>query len=343
MQRLPLSLGVFILLFKGVSALTPVFVQTGNDLLLDANGADCSEDSVLIFWRFNEKDNLVRLMCHKGREPTVNKFKYPERTEITEKTSLKLKNCQIDPSFSGVYSAIRSLGEEEVVAKYNVTVRDPVSPAHLKVDSVFNSSDVCNLTVTCSTDHSSVSSSFTCGKETCKQDNGQQTDTSQQGNLLQIHVSNESVICNHSNQVSWANSTKRIEFICHQNDGNTNPGPLNIRVIIPVPVIVIIVVGAIVVLFVWRKRQHNHVLKIPCCCPEHRVNPESATLQAPADQPPGPETPSDTVMSVYSVVQPHTQTVSPRTETRNAPESIYAQVEKPGRTSPRAKVRTVSN
>uniref|UniRef100_A0A3B3H9A9 Immunoglobulin V-set domain-containing protein n=1 Tax=Oryzias latipes TaxID=8090 RepID=A0A3B3H9A9_ORYLA len=201
-----------------VSALTPVFVQTGNDLLLDANGADCSEDGVLIFWRFNEKDNLVRLTCHKDREPTVNKLKYPERTEITEKTSLKLKNCRED--FTGVYSAIRISDENEVVAKYNVTVKDPVSPAHLKVDSVFNSSDVCNLTVTCSTDHSSVSSSFTCGKETCKQDNGQQTDTSQQGNVLHVYLSDESVICNHSNQVSWANSTKRIELIleiimCH--------------------------------------------------------------------------------------------------------------------------------
>uniref|UniRef100_A0A3B3INX2 Immunoglobulin V-set domain-containing protein n=1 Tax=Oryzias latipes TaxID=8090 RepID=A0A3B3INX2_ORYLA len=202
---------------NGVSALTPVFVQTGNDLLLDANGADCSEDGVLIFWRFNEKDNLVRLTCHKDREPTVNKLKYPERTEITEKTSLKLKNCRED--FTGVYSAIRISDENEVVAKYNVTVKDPVSPAHLKVDSVFNSSDVCNLTVTCSTDHSSVSSSFTCGKETCKQDNGQQTDTSQQGNVLHVYLSDESVICNHSNQVSWANSTKRIELICLLNYG----------------------------------------------------------------------------------------------------------------------------
>uniref|UniRef100_A0A3B3IPY6 Immunoglobulin V-set domain-containing protein n=1 Tax=Oryzias latipes TaxID=8090 RepID=A0A3B3IPY6_ORYLA len=200
---------------KLLNSLKLFFVTTGNDLLLDADGADCSEDGVPIFWRFNEKDNLVRLTCHKDREPTVNKLKYPERTEITEKTSLKLKNCRED--FTGVYSAIRISAEEEVVAKYNVTVE--VSPVHLTVDSVLNSSDVCNLTVTCSTDHSSVSSSFTCGKETCKQDNGQQTDTSQQGNLLHIYLSDESVICNHSNQVSWANSTKRIELICFLNDG----------------------------------------------------------------------------------------------------------------------------
>lgn len=67
------------------------------------------------------------------------------------------------------------------------------------------------------------------------------------------------------------------------------------------------------------------------------------TLKGSADQPTGPETPSDTVMSVYSTVQPHPQTVSPRTETSNAPESIYAQVEKPARTSPKPKVCTVSN
>uniref|UniRef100_A0A3P9J771 Immunoglobulin subtype domain-containing protein n=1 Tax=Oryzias latipes TaxID=8090 RepID=A0A3P9J771_ORYLA len=205
------------IVFNSVSALTPVFVQTGNDLVLDANGADCSEDGVPIVWKLNEKDNLVILTCRKDGEPIVKKFKYENVTEITEKTSLKLKNCQ--KSFSGVYSAIRISDETEVVAKYNVTVE--VSPAHLKVDSVLNSSDVCNLTVTCSTDHSSVSSSFTCGNQTCKQDNGQQTDTSQQGNVLHIYLSDESVTCNHSNQVSWANSTKKIELICHQNDSKS--------------------------------------------------------------------------------------------------------------------------
>ncbi|XP_023821072.1 uncharacterized protein LOC111949075 isoform X2 [Oryzias latipes] len=334
MQRLPLSLGVFILLFKGVSALTPVFVQTGNDLLLDADGADCSEDGVPIFWRFNEKDNLVRLTCHKDREPTVNKLKYPERTEITEKTSLKLKNCRED--FTGVYSAIRISAEEEVVAKYNVTVEDPVSPAHLKVDSVFNSSDVCNLTVTCSTDHSSVSSSFTCGKETCKQDNGQQTDTSQQGNVLHVYLSDESVICNHSNQVSWANSTKRIELICLLNYGKTYHPLFWIWILIVSIIVIVAVVGGVAIGLSVRRKRYMKPITVGLLT-------ESDAPQASAGQPPGPETPSDTVMSVYSVVQPHTQTVSPQTETRNAPESIYAQVEKPARTSPKPKVCTVSN
>uniref|UniRef100_A0A8C7ZQ98 Uncharacterized protein n=1 Tax=Oryzias sinensis TaxID=183150 RepID=A0A8C7ZQ98_9TELE len=179
-------------------------VQTGNDLVLDANGADCSEDNVFIYWKFKEKINLVRLTCHKGREPTVNKLKYQDRTEITEKTSLKLKNCL--RSFSGVYSAERMSGEDEVVfvglCWTVISSSDPVSPAHLKVDSVLNSSDVCNLTVTCSTDHSS------------------QTNTSQQGNLLHVYLSDESVICNHSNQVSWANSTKKIKHFCPLNYGN---------------------------------------------------------------------------------------------------------------------------
>uniref|UniRef100_A0A3B3E1T1 Immunoglobulin subtype domain-containing protein n=1 Tax=Oryzias melastigma TaxID=30732 RepID=A0A3B3E1T1_ORYME len=221
------------------SALTPVFVQTGEDVVLDVNGADCSEDSVVIVWRFNQNVNLVRLLCHNDTKPTVNRLKYQDRAEITEITSLKLKNCQ--KSFSGVYSVIRSFDKDEVVAEYNVTVE--VSPVLLNVDSVFNSSNFCNLTVTCRTDHSHISSSFTCGSESCKQDDGQQTNVTKQENLLQVYLSDDSVICNHSNHVSWANSTEKIRLI--YNADQTGHG---IWVIIGGCVIALVIIAGVIFL-----------------------------------------------------------------------------------------------
>ncbi|RVE61173.1 hypothetical protein OJAV_G00168170 [Oryzias javanicus] len=318
MEQFPFLIIVFLVILgkmQGFSALTPVFVQTGEDVVLDVNGADCSEDGAIINWKFNQSDILVRLTCNNGKKPTVLKLEYKERTEIIEETSLKLKNCQ--KSFSGVYSAIRSLKKEEVVAEYNVTVEDPVSPVHLNVDSVFTTSTFCNLTVTCSTDHSIISSSFTCGNKSCKQDDEQQTEVTKQENLLQIYLSNESVICNHSNHVSWTNSTEKIELICLRNNKYVyQPGPETWVTILVI--VAACFVASLVAFFVRKKKR---------CRAEAPKNHESAALQAP-----GPDdASSDPCKSIYSVVQPHQQTTAPRTGANNLPESVYAQVEKPGR------------
>ncbi|XP_036072274.1 uncharacterized protein LOC112151481 isoform X2 [Oryzias melastigma] len=256
MERFTVTWVGFLLLFQGFSALTPVFVQTGEDVVLDVNGTDCSEDGAAILWRFNQKENLVRLTCWKDRKPTVSKLKYQDRTEITEETSLKLKNCQ--KSFSGVYSVIRTFTEDEVVAEYNVTVEDPVSPVLLNVDSVFNSSNFCNLTVTCSTDHSHISSSFTCGSESCKQDDGQQTNVTKQENLLQVYLSDDSVICNHSNHVSWANSTEKIRLICLLNDASPEVvSHHHILIRITVVVLSAAVLSASVFFYVWKNKNRG--------------------------------------------------------------------------------------
>ncbi|RVE61168.1 hypothetical protein OJAV_G00168110 [Oryzias javanicus] len=152
--------------------------------------------------------------------------------------------------------AIRSSGKEEVVAEYNVRVEDPVSPVHLKVDSVFTTSTFCNLTVTCSTDHS-ISSSFTCGNRSCKQDDGQQTEVTKQENLLQIYMSDDLVICNHSNHVSWTNSTKKIELICPLN--NASPEIFSHHILIRITVVVLLaaVLSPSVFFYVWKKKHRG--------------------------------------------------------------------------------------
>ncbi|XP_071348556.1 CD48 antigen-like isoform X2 [Trachinotus anak] len=194
---------------QGSSAVTPVFVQKGNDLLLEIMEADVPEDFSFLLWTFNKKDVLVTFSP--GKEPRVSNL-YSGRVEASVKNfSVKLKNLQ--ESDSGVYSA-RVIGDQEqILSEYKVTVQDPVSPVELTVNSVSNSSDSCNLTVTCSTQdshHININSTFTCDTKTCSQEGGERSKVTSSGASLRVYLVNGSIICNHSNQVSWEKDMKKI-------------------------------------------------------------------------------------------------------------------------------------
>ncbi|XP_071348231.1 uncharacterized protein [Trachinotus anak] len=103
----------------GSSALTPVFVQEGTDLLLEIMEADVPENFFILSWRFNRKDVLVRFV--RGREPRVSTV-YSGRLEpFVKNFSVKLKNLQ--ESDSGVYSAQVTGVQVQNLAEYKVTVQ----------------------------------------------------------------------------------------------------------------------------------------------------------------------------------------------------------------------------
>ncbi|XP_051250259.1 SLAM family member 9-like [Dicentrarchus labrax] len=199
----------------GSSAVTPVFVQKGNDVLLNVMKADVIQDVFAVVWTFNKKDVLVRFSP--GREPTVSPA-YTGRVEFSVNDySLKVKNLQ--EADSGVYTA-RVTRDREELAEYNVTVQDAMSPVNLKVDSVSNSSDSCNLTVTCSTQDSHISSTFRCDTKTCRQEGGEQSEVTTSGASLHVYLVNHSIICNHSNQVSWTKDIEMAEHFCPLHAGS---------------------------------------------------------------------------------------------------------------------------
>ncbi|XP_044076723.1 uncharacterized protein LOC122887501 isoform X2 [Siniperca chuatsi] len=101
-----------------------------------------------------------------------------------------------------------------------IEAQDPVSPAGLTVDSVSNSSDSCNLTVTCSAQDSHISSTFTCDHQTCSQEGGERSEVTTSGASLHVYLMNDSIICNHSNQVSWTNNMTKIQHFCPQHAGS---------------------------------------------------------------------------------------------------------------------------
>uniref|UniRef100_A0A8C9ZXR4 Immunoglobulin V-set domain-containing protein n=1 Tax=Sander lucioperca TaxID=283035 RepID=A0A8C9ZXR4_SANLU len=189
------------LLFTEPSAVTPVFVQKGEDVLLNVTIADVpKEDSVI--WKFNKTVNLVRFLS--GNLGTKVSDDYSGRIELLEKFSVKLKNLQ--EADGGVYTVL-------------ITVQ--VSPVNLTVDSVSNSSDWCNLTVSCRAQDSHINSTFRCDTHTCSQEGGERSQVTPSAADLHVYLSSGFIMCNHSNQVSWKKDMKTIKNVCPRHAGKT--------------------------------------------------------------------------------------------------------------------------
>ncbi|XP_053186751.1 SLAM family member 5-like [Scomber japonicus] len=204
---------------QGSSAVTPVFVQNGKDLHLDVNKPVVLNGKDEFKWTVNDTYNVVRLRF--GEEPIKNQEdSYKGRVEFSVQShSLLLKDVQ--HSDSGYYTALITRDKNQLLTKYKVIIKDPVSPVQLSVNSVSNSRESCNLTVTCSTEDSLISSTFRCDNQTCHQERGEQSKVTTSGSSLRVYLLNDSIICNHSNQVSWTSNMMEIRPLCSLAVGET--------------------------------------------------------------------------------------------------------------------------
>ncbi|XP_044076709.1 CD48 antigen-like isoform X2 [Siniperca chuatsi] len=312
---------------QGSSAVTPVFVQKGKDVLLNVT-TDVLKRITFVSWNFNKK---ILVSFVPGTNSSVSDG-YTGRIEFSEKNfSVKLKNLQ--KADSGVYTA-RVFGAEEQTTEYNVTVQDPVSPAGLTVDSVSSSSDSCNLTVTCSAQDSHINSTFTCDHQTCSQEGGVQSEVTTSGASLHVYLVNDSINCNHSNQVSWTNNMTKIQHFCPQHaDPDKQELRSNIVSVVVVPIIIIIIIiifiiFLIVIINFFRKRKKYEREKI-----ENTVyDIPQVTTDRPLDQSPTNDPSYVSPNSTYCLVGHPTGSMgSTETRGKTLPESLYAQVEKPAR------------
>ncbi|XP_045062040.1 uncharacterized protein LOC123481585 [Coregonus clupeaformis] len=220
-----------------------VFVLKGQDVRLDVQGSvQLKKDFDLLFWKFKTSVNVVKY------PPKVAFLGYEGRAELSEGNfSLLLKNLQ--EGDSGPYEAVVSDIKDYTVAKYIIEVQERVEPPVLTVDPVSTKSDPCNATVTCRGQNTSVTS--ICNNSTCSQVGGESrgAETSTVP-LLSVYVAGGSIICNHSNQVSWANDTKEIETICVSKSADHNYS-VTVVIIIIIFIIIFTLVGC--ALFYWRK------------------------------------------------------------------------------------------
>uniref|UniRef100_A0AAQ4S0T1 Immunoglobulin subtype domain-containing protein n=1 Tax=Gasterosteus aculeatus aculeatus TaxID=481459 RepID=A0AAQ4S0T1_GASAC len=193
---------------------TPVFVLKGRDLLLKFD-ADLPDGVSFVDWKINKTVTLVRF------EPSGNPnvlhnstggFDFPEKN-----FSVTLKNLQ--EADSGVYAAVAAtFTGDKLVAEYKVTVQGPVTPVELIVDRVdSNSSESCDLHVTCRTHNSHINSTFRCVDRVCSQEGGEPSEVTTSGASLQVYLLNSTIICNHSNQVHWTQDLNTAEHLCSSN------------------------------------------------------------------------------------------------------------------------------
>ncbi|XP_058497774.1 uncharacterized protein LOC131467800 [Solea solea] len=283
---------VFFCPEQGSSAVTPLFVEKGKDAFLKVLEADIPAEFTLLIWKFNDSDVLVVFGTNK--EPDVDS-KYSGRIDV-KKFSLTLKNLQ--EADSGVYIARLTVKtKEKKLAEYNVTVQNPVSPVELTVENVSKSAELCVVTVTCSTqDSCHINASFRCDTETCSQeDGGLRTVATTWGTSLQLYLSNLTITCNHSNQVSWKRNMTRIEAFCplHADSASSN---LYI-VIFVVATVTITIIFTAVYIYHRKKRKRRKIAENTVYAVTQGPNASPTRTEATAG------TGDESVSSQYAQVQ----------------------------------------
>ncbi|XP_048019742.1 CD48 antigen-like [Megalobrama amblycephala] len=199
----------FILLLisnTGFSAEISVFVQTGDSVQLDIQTHELPEFNIL-FWTNEKSENIVTYIHGVKVNPHSS---YKDRMDFNDETfSLTLKNMQ--KTDSGLYRARTSGVSEKNIVTYRVSVIDAVEAPVLTVNSIWSSSDSCTVNFTCRAHDLTINSSYQnnrCSPEEV---------TSHEIYTLILYCSEESIICKHSNPVSWKKDRINIKQLCEEN------------------------------------------------------------------------------------------------------------------------------
>ncbi|XP_065131763.2 CD48 antigen-like [Paramisgurnus dabryanus] len=192
---------IALLIFNtGFSTEDTVFVETGASVQLNIQRDKLPDEFDEILWQNEKSDTIVKY---------YNKFKevryyddYKDTVDFNNKTfSLTLKNMK--KTDSGVYTA-KITGKKEISVEHRVSVIDAVKTPELTVISYWSSSDSCTVNFTCRAHNLTLHSTY--NNDNCSPEEV----TSHEKFTLILICSNETIICNHSNPVSW--KTERIDI-----------------------------------------------------------------------------------------------------------------------------------
>ncbi|XP_076150348.1 CD48 antigen-like isoform X3 [Alosa pseudoharengus] len=182
-----------------------VFRQTGGSVTMEFQQHQQLERESIDFiqWHFGQQKRM-KYVPHKD---TLTVFTHKDRVVFNKGTfSLELKNLQKNDS--GLYRGEIS-AETEVQAEFHLFVL--VSAPVLTILSQTSSSDLCNVTLTCRVRNLSLN--ISCSNNICWPEEEASPDST-----LTLFVTDDTITCNHSNQVSWRNATRKIKTLCAEAD-----------------------------------------------------------------------------------------------------------------------------
>ncbi|XP_006792430.1 uncharacterized protein LOC102798728 [Neolamprologus brichardi] len=300
--------GVLLLLSFEIQGVRHVFLLRGKDLHLDVERSVVLDKKNDLNWKVNKTNNIAK--CGFNNDPIVLD-KYEGRAELFRQNyALLLKNVQ--HSDTGDYTAFMVSNKDQKVAEYKVIVQDPVSPVDLKVDFVSGSPDSCNLTVTCSTVDSQISSIFTCDAQNCFQVVENNLKTPDYYSSLIVYLHGDFIICNHSNKVNWTDS--KTKSYCETRTVSSA------NIIIAAAsglcgfIFIIVIIG--IVAKRKRRNQENHLYEAAQEYPPGQNRNENVPGDASSLSP----------TSTYALVEFHPKTESTKSKKIPQPETVYAQV-----------------
>ncbi|KAG9278095.1 CD48 antigen-like [Astyanax mexicanus] len=212
----------------------------GDSVQLEINGSVSEFDEFT--WIFSGSVNVLKY--YKKYKDVTHSPRYKHRVEFNEEScSLILKNLQITDSGPYKVKASNAL-QTTTLHTYRLSVSDPVEPPVL---TVYNSTDPCNITLTCRGHDLSITSS--CYKETCEE----KEVTSPGGVALSLSVRDGAIICNHSNLVSWKQEKITFTHLCPDTEPpEVHSGSHWTGILIAVGILVILVVG-----YRWIKQRRS--------------------------------------------------------------------------------------
>ncbi|MEQ2230950.1 hypothetical protein ILYODFUR_034455, partial [Ilyodon furcidens] len=148
----------------------------------------------------------------------------------------------------GVYKAVSSGEKDTTAAEYTIRVQDRVSPVNLTVTP--NDPSFCNFTATCRTTDSLISGTFQCENRTCRL--LKQTDL--KNSSLLVYIDEGSIICNHSNHVSWEQDAKAVESLCEKETAHNRTTAI-VSIVRITLVALLVVVGTLTVSILTCKKK----------------------------------------------------------------------------------------
>ncbi|XP_049334018.1 SLAM family member 9-like isoform X2 [Astyanax mexicanus] len=227
---------------SGNTGSSDVIRVVGGSVQLEINGSVSEFDEFT--WMFSGTVNILKY--YKKYKDVTHSPRYKDRVEFNEETcSLTLKNLQ--KTDSGLYK-VKASNELQTttLCTYRLSVLDPVEPPVL---TLYNSTDPCNITVTCRGHDLSITS--TCYNETCEE----KEVTSPGGVAISLSVRDGAIICNHSNLVSWKQEKITFTHLCPDTEPpEVHSGSHWTGILIAV---ILVLLGVLVVGYRWIKQRRS--------------------------------------------------------------------------------------